>query len=183
MTAAPEASSAPSSPLRERVLTLPLVVFLLGVLMLLGNGLRLALARLTAAEAIVQLADGDLDGEERQRLLQFLVEDGARSAIVAEQWAGAAAAVALGDRDGLAAVRARLGGGPVPSPLPPADHREFLHLGDPLLHNLVAAWLAEGAGDPAGALVHWRRLAAQCRFAPNALAAELAADGVVRTGA
>jgi hypothetical protein len=175
MSAVPAASSA--SP--QRVLTLPLVVFLGAVLMVLGYSLRAALVRPTAAEAIVQLADGDLDGEERQPLLRLLVEQGRASEAAAVRWAGAAAAVALGDRDGLGAV---LAGGDVPKPLPAKDEREFLGLGDPLLGNLVAAWLAEGAGDRELAHVHWRRLSAQCRFVPRPLAEELAAAGLRRTG-
>lgn len=182
MTPAPGPTSEPTPARRERVLTLPLAVFLVGVLLVLALGLRQSLVSPTAAQAIVLLADGDADGDERRRLLQLLVAQGRQSPAIAERWAGAVAAVALDDRDGWAALRAALGGADVLKPLPAKEEQEFLHLGDPLLGNLVAAWLAEAAGDRAGAHLHWRRLAAQCRFVPHPLAAELAAAGVLRTG-
>lgn len=180
MTAAPGSHTAVPAGARERVLTLPLVLFLAGVLTVLGFALRAALVRPTAAAAIEQLADGDPDGDERERLLRILVEDGRKGGTTAERWAGALAAVALEDRDGLTAIRSALGGGQVPHPAP-VDERDLLHLGDPMLRNLLAAWRAEAAGDLAAALVHWRQLAVQCRFVPHPLAAELAAAGVART--
>ena len=182
MTKATGPTSEPTPAPRQRVLTLPLVVFLVGVLLVLGYAARLALVPPTAAQAIVLLADGDADAEERQRLLRILVQQGQVSPSIGERWAGAVAAVALEDRDGLAAVRHGLGDGDVLKPLPASQEREFLHLGDPLLGNLAAAWLAEAAGDREAALMHWRQLAGQCWFVLHPLAAELAAAGVQRTG-
>lgn len=179
MTAASGSHATPER-VHDRVLTLPLVIFLAGVLTVLGLALRANLVRPSAAAAIEQLADGDPDGDERQRLLRILIEDAQQGGTTAERWAGALAAVALGDRAGLTAIREGLGGGDVPGPAP-ADERGLLHLGDPMLQNLLGAWQAEAAGDRAAALVHWRQLAVQCRFVPHPLAAELAAAGVVRT--
>jgi hypothetical protein len=180
MTAVPGASSANTAAARERVLTLPLVVFFAAVLTVMGFALRAAAVRPSAAQAIEQLADGDPDGDERERLLRILVEDGRKGGTTAERWAGALAAVSLEDHDGLAALLAVLGGGAVPRPLP-VDPRGFLHLGDPMLRNLLAAWQAEAGGDQAAAHRHWRQVAVQCRFAPRPLAAELAAAGTERT--
>lgn len=177
MTAAP--GTERNEVVRERVFTPPLVVFLIAVLTVLGFGLSRFLIRPDATEAIELLADGDADGEERQRLLRILVEDGQHGGTVAERWAGALAAVALGDRQGLTTMLAGLGGGPVPQPLPD-DPNGFLHLGDPMLRNLLAAWRAEAAGAPDEARVRWRQIAAQCRFLPHPLAAELAAAGQLR---
>jgi hypothetical protein len=168
-------------PPRERLLTWPLAVFLAGVLGVMGYALQRALARPDAAQLILLLADGDLDADGRASALRRLLDQGRSSSSTAAQWAAGLAAVALEDRDGLAAMRAVLGGGDVPNTLPDKGEREFLGLGDPFLANLAAAWLAEAAGDREQALAAWRRLAMQCRFVPRPLAAELAAAGIART--
>ncbi|MBL9076176.1 MAG: hypothetical protein JNL08_01650 [Planctomycetes bacterium] len=178
----PAPASAHPAP-RERVLTLPLVLFLLAVAAVLAIGIVPRLQRPAPADAIRLLADGDLDGDERRAVLDVLAVDGRGSADLGERWAAALAAVALGDRAALTAALQTLGGGEVPSPAPPVDAREWLGLGDPLLQNVLGAWLAEAAGDAAGAAVHWRRAAALCRYVPHALAAELAAAGSQRTAA
>ncbi|MBX3463185.1 MAG: hypothetical protein KF830_08435 [Planctomycetes bacterium] len=166
---------------RQRVLTLPLALLLLTAFGLLAQALHRRLAQPDAATAIALLADGDLDGAERRQVMQRLVAVGSRSERIGERWAAALAAVALGDRAAWAAAAKELGGGEVPQALPPATERDLLPLGEPMLRNLAAAWLAEASGAPQEALVHWRRLATQCRFVPHPLAAELAAEGIRRT--
>lgn len=165
---------------RERLFTPPLVVFLAAVLTVVGFGLGSRWVRPSASAAIEELGDGDADREERERLLRILVADARIGGTVTERWAGALAAVSLGDRDALAAILGTLGSGPVPSPLPDAG-QEFLHLGDPMLRNLLAAWLAEAAGERAEANRRWQQIAMQCRFVPHPLAAQLAAEGSQRT--
>lgn len=179
MPSAQGTTADPTRPPGERLLTLPLILFLGGVLLVLGYALQRVLARPTPAQLIALLGDGDLDASERQPALRQLLAG--RSGTTTERWAAALAAVALEDREGLAATIAALDGGDVPKMLPPKEEREFLGLGDPLLQNLLAAWLAEAAGEREAALVAWRQLAAQCRFVPQPLAAELADAGIRRT--
>jgi hypothetical protein len=181
MSDGPGTTGVARAPRPERLLTLPLGLFLAGVLALLGSALLQTLSRPDPASAVRLLADGDLDGAERRRVLRQLLAVGVHSQATADRWAAALAAVALDDRAGLAAATSALGGGAVPNPLPDAPARELLHLGDPYLRNLLAAWVAEASGQPQVALVHWQQLAAQCRFAPRPLAAELAAAGIARS--
>ena len=172
------AISVPTAP-RERVFTLPLVLFLLGVAGVLAYGLWQRQRVPGADEAIMLLADGDCDRAERDRLLRITIDAAKSSDDIAHRWAGMLAAVSLGDREAHAALRSRLGG-ELAAP-PPAERREFLHLGDPMLANLLAAMVAEAAGDRGLALRRWRQVAAQCHFMARPLAAELAAAGIQRS--
>jgi hypothetical protein len=173
------AISVPRAP-RERVFTLPLVLFLLGVAGVIAYGLWQRQREPGLDEAIMLLADGDLDRAERDRLLRITIDAAKGSDDIVHRWAGMLAAVSLDDRAAHAALRSRLGGeGTLPPP--PAERREFLHLGDPMLANLLAAMVAEAAGDRALALRRWRQVAAQCYFMARPLAAELAAAGIQRS--
>ena len=172
--------SVPTAP-RERVFTLPLVLFLLGVAGVLAYGLWQRQRVPGPDELIMLLADGDCDRAERDRLLRITIEAAKSSDDIVHRWAGMLAAVSLGDREAHAALRSRLGGESVAPPPPPAERREFLHLGDPMLANVLAAMVAEAAGDRKGALRHWRQVAAQCHFMARPLAAELAEAGIQRS--
>jgi hypothetical protein len=174
------AASVSAAP-RERLFTLPLVLFLLGVAGVIAYGLWQRQRVPGPDELIMLLADGDLDRAERDRLLRFTIDAAKSSDDVAHRWAGMLAAVSLGDQEAYAALRARLGGESAPPTPPPAERREFLHLGDPMLANVLAAMVAEAAGDRTDALRRWRQVAAQCYFMARPLAADLAAAGIQRS--
>jgi|RhiMethySRZTD1v2_1073278.scaffolds.fasta_scaffold02032_5 hypothetical protein len=164
----------PQAPRRERILTWPLVLFLVAVALIVGFGLRGKYPTPDVDGAILMLADGDLDGIERQRMLQITLDGALASKSVTHAWAGMLAAVALEDRAGYAMLLARLGSGPVPADVPAEADRELLHLGDPLLGNLMQAMIAEAAGDKARCKHIWGQVAVQCRFWGRTFAAELA---------
>lgn len=154
----------------ERVLTRPLLAFLLVVVAAVAAGLWHKYPSPDSRGTAALLRDGDLDGAERQRHLARLVAlADAAPADVDAQWFAALAAVRLEDRASLDRVTTRLA-----AATPTAAHTE-LSLGDPLLANVAAAWLADRAGDPAGARRHWEQVAEQCRLQARPLAAELAA--------
>lgn len=174
---APVGDAAP--PRREPVLTPALVVFLAFVAALVGQGLWSREWRPDLARAIELLADGDLDGGERKAMLARTVELARNAPGLRERWAGLLAAVGLGDRDAFAAARAQLPGDP--PEVPAAGEREFLDLGDPLLANVLAAFVAEAASDRAEANRRWQQVRAQARLSARLFAGELAAEGVQRT--
>ncbi|MCA8975667.1 MAG: hypothetical protein KDC98_13175 [Planctomycetes bacterium] len=130
-------------------------------------------------EAVRQLADGDLDGDERRRVLAALVRGGASSPDPGPQWIGLLAAVALEDREAHRLASLRLGGRDAIQ-LPEGMRPEYFDLGDPLLGNFDLATRAEAAGERDRARVLWRQVAAQSRLVPNRLAAELAAAAIER---
>ncbi len=163
----------------EPVLTPALMVFLCVVAALVGSGLWMREWSPGLGRAIELLADGDLDGEERAAMLARTVALARSAPGLRERWAGLLAAVALEDRVAFSAARAQLPGDP--PAVPEGAERQFLDLGDPLLANVLAAFVAEAAGDRAGAKVHWQQVAAQARLARRPFAGELAAAGVQRT--
>lgn len=113
-------------------------------------------------------------------MLRILLDGALQSQSVTHAWAGMLAAVALEDRTGYATLLER-GSGARPARLPAEADRELLHLGDPLLGNLLQAMIAEAAGDLPHAGSIWRQIAVQCRFTGRPFAAELAAAAVQRT--
>lgn len=164
----------------ERVWTWPLAVFLLGVAAILLFAARERFATPAMGEAILRLADGDADGEERNRLLRGVVAAALRSDDPRDRWAGLLAAVPLGDRASHTALQALPGPGQVPATLPQAGDLDLLHLGDPMLGNLLRAMIAEQEGDRQEALRRWRQVQAQSRLNGSPFAAELAAAAVQR---
>ena len=178
MSSFPGSASTPPREQPERVLTWPLAVFLLAVALLVGRGLWARDWSPDLPRAIELLADGDLDGAERIAMLARVVELARTSDGVRERWAGLLAAVALGDREGFAAARARLPGD-APA-VPSAAERDWLDLGDPLLANVLAAFAAEAAGERSEAKLRWEQVAAQARLAARPFAGELARAGVQR---
>ena len=172
--AASPPSSPPEAPRRERILTWPLGLFLVAVALIVAFGLRSKYPTPGVDGAILLLADGDLDGKERQRMLQITLDGALESKSVAHVWAGMLAAVALEDRTTYAKLLARLGRGPTPTEVPAEADRELLHLGDPLLGNLMQAMIAEAAGDKQRSGRIWGQVAVQCRLYGRTFAAELA---------
>ena len=175
MTTAP--STSPNAA--ERVLTPPLVVFLLAVAGVLGFALWQRLPP-SPEQAVVQLHDGDLDGDERARAFAQVVAGALGSDEPGLRWAGLLAAIAIGDRPAHAALRSALLDPQGRWQLPPEPAREALALGDPMLGNLRDALLAEANGDVALAAERWRQVAAQSRLVANRFAAELATEAQVR---
>ena len=165
----------------ERVFTWPLVTFLVCVAIVTGLCLQSRLRRPDLAEAIVLLADGDLDGPARKRMLRLVVDGSLQSQAVAHRWAGMLAAVVIDDRTAYATLRDGLGGSGGVGQVPAPDERPFLHLGDPMLAVLLQAMLAESSGDRAAAHRGWQQVSAQCRFVSRPFAATLAEAGLERT--
>ena len=180
MADGPDQPAAPVEGRRERVFTPALVVFLAAVLLIDGIALWRRSVLPGPAEAIVLLGDGDLDGDERRRVLRALVDEGSASSVVAERWGALLAAVALEDREAHAAVVAALGGVGSAMQVPAVADREFLHLGDPLLGNIFAALIAEAEGQRAEAVRKWRQVETQCQLMIRPFAKELAAAALRR---
>ncbi|MBL8755875.1 MAG: hypothetical protein JNK15_21440 [Planctomycetes bacterium] len=158
---------------RERLFTPALVVFLLVVAGLVGRSLWRRFPTPDLAGGIALLADGDLDAAERERMLQRVLVQAKAAESVHDRWAGMLAAVALGDASAYAAMRARLGTGPLPQPLPPAAERTFLDLGDGVVRAAFAAWVAEAEGDRATARSSWQSVANQGRLSKRPFARDL----------
>ncbi|HEB54270.1 MAG TPA: hypothetical protein ENI87_13540 [bacterium] len=155
---------------RDRVLTAPLLVCLLMVAAVVGCAVLTRHPTPPLGGAIEMLADGDLDHDERERMLQRTLELASEADTPRALWAGLLAAIALQDRERYAAFDARLDRR---VPLAPEQLR-FLDLGDPLLANVLAAGMAQAAGDSDRAALRWRQVAAQARMTGNSFAAELA---------
>ncbi len=168
------------APRGARVFTPALTVFLAVVGLIVVVGLRGKYPRPPIGDAVLLLADGDLDGAERQRLLRITIDGALGSSELHHRWAGLVAAVALDDRTAYERLRTLLGGVEPPSAAPAAPHREFLGLGDPLLHNFSAALCAEAEGRLAEARRLWQQVANQCRLQARPFAAELAAAALQR---
>ncbi|MBZ0150569.1 MAG: hypothetical protein K8J09_03485 [Planctomycetes bacterium] len=173
-------TTAPPAPRRERVFTPALVVFLVLVFSFDAVAWWRRDALPSLGDAIVELADGDLDRPERERYLAYLSELGPASASIREQWAGMLAAVALGDRPRFEQALQVLGGPPVPTRFPALPEAEFLDLGEPLLGNLAAALRAEGDGDRQLARTRWSQVQNQARLCGLALPKELAGAALAR---
>ena len=164
----------------ERVFRPALVAFLLAVAGVLAFGWWDNHRTPGLAEGVRSLADGDLDGEERRRVLAAVLASALASSESTDRWSGMLAAIALGDRAGYAAARAPLGPGPTPTVVPKSSERSMLHLGDPTLGNLAKAMIAEAEGDRATALSTWRQVQAQCGLFASPFALELAQAALQR---
>ena len=158
---------------RERLWTGPLLAFLLAVGSVVGFAVATRHPTPDLEGAIELLADGDLDGDERERMLLRLKDLASSAETARGRWAGLLAAVAIGDRQAFDELDRALGEGA--DRAPPAGRRHWLDLGDPLLANVSTALLAEAEGAGDVALAAWRQVAAQARMTGNRLAAGLAA--------
>lgn len=173
------AMSASATPARERVLTWPLLAFLAAVAVLVGLGPLTWPRASDVASAVQLLGDGDLDGEERTAVLEQLRGFAAGDPSPFAQWSKLLACIDLGDADGHAAAVQALAGEPWRR-LPTAAEQRFLHLGNPLLANVLAAANAEAAGDLAAARQRWQQVAAQARLMAKPLPAALATKALAR---
>ena len=167
-----------SEPVPQRLLTAPLVVFLLVVAGIIATAVAFRAETPDMEGAIELLADGDLDRAERDSLLLRVLDFGESAKASRGRWAAVLAAVALQDRGAFDRLKARLD--EAGDPVVPAERRQWLSLGDPLLANLLAAMQAEAAGDGAVARLKWRQVMVQSRFVGNAVAARLAEEAQVR---
>ena len=178
---APDGVPARAGAGPDRVFRWPLVVFLTAVAAVVGGGWWANQRLPGVAEGVLWLADGDLDAEERRRVLGAVVAGAQHSDDPEARWAGLMAAVALGDRAGYSAVAAPLlGPGATLKVVPKPMQRSMLHLGEPMLGNLARGLLAEVDGDRAAAGVAFRQVLAQGRFVAMPLAVELATAGLER---
>lgn len=172
-----------TGPRRERLFTAPLVAFLAAVGAIVGYSLWTSTPRPDLDGSIRLLADGDLDGAERRRMLARVIDLSAAADTPRGQCSGLLAAVALDRGDACTQRLERLGavGGVAPvDRLPAAPDREWLDLGDPMLGNLLAAMAAEAAGDAAGARTKWSQVRAEARLVGNRCAGELAQAALAR---
>jgi len=157
--------AAPSRPPRDRVFTPPLTAFLGVVVLVVASALWHRLPCPDLEGAITLLADGDFDGDERDRMLRRVVADARQAPAVRARWAGLLAALALEDLPAWRELLLTFGKEPMPRTAPAAEARLDLDLGDPLLASVLAAGVAEAAGDHEGAITAWARAQVQARLA------------------
>lgn len=160
---------------RERVFTPALLLFLLGVAAVVGWSAWTRHPSPDLEGCIEQLADGDLDRDERERMLLRTIDLALGEDSVRGRVAGRLAALALQRREPFGAFASAVEGLQLP-----AARRRWLDLGDPLLANVLAARLLEGAGDAAAARTKWTQVSAQARMVGNVLAAEQAVAAAER---
>ena len=167
---AAEQSTANPPRVRSRALT----AFLLVVAVAVGISLWQSHPMPDLDGGLRLLADGDLDGVERDRMLRRVLQQAAGESSVRARWAGVVAAVALGDEQALATTRARLGDGAMPLPVPGPAERHDLDLGDALVRAALFAWIAEASGDPATAKARWSSVGDQALLSRRPFAHALA---------
>ncbi len=162
----------------QRLLTAPLVLFLLVVIAIVAGALANRAETPDLEGAIELLADGDLDRDERDQILLRIIVLGESDSTLRGRWAATLAAVALRDRAAFDRLESRLE--PGTKRVLPANRMRWLSLGDAVLANVLAAMLAEAAGDPTQALTKWQQVAAQSRLTANGVSAKLAEEAEVR---
>jgi hypothetical protein len=162
-----------TDPLPQPLFTKPLKVFLALVLVIVTTAIVTRHPNPDLDGAIELLADGDLDHDERERMLLLVKELAFDASALRHRWAGTLATVALQDRSGFEAMQGRLGDGT--ARVLPLEQCEWLALGDVLLANLHRAMMAEASEEKSLASIKWGQVAAQARMTGNRLAAELAA--------
>jgi len=161
---------------RERLLTGPLVAFALLVAGVVGWAVTTRHPSPDLDGAVELLADGDLDRDERERMLRRILDLAPEAETLRQRWATVLAAVSLADAEAFAALEPTLGEGGS-RVLPPAE-RQWLDLGDALLANVLAAMSHEAAGDREAALVRWRQVREQARLTHQTFAGELAEERI-----
>ena len=163
----------------ERIFTAPLLALLLLVVATVGHGFLTRYPCPDLPGAVRLLGDGDLDGDERQRMLVRVRTLGLTVPGDFAQWAALLACIDLGDAGGHAAALQALGEEPWRH-LPTAADRRFLHLGNPLLGNVLAAAVAEALPDRAAARTKWAQVQAQATLMGKPFPRELAAAAIIR---
>lgn len=171
------ASVAPSAPRRRG--GVGLWVFLGLVAAAMVAGLRQKYPTPDFAGGVAMLADGDLDHDERGRMLRRTFDFAMTLQGDQSQWIALLAAIGLDDAERLDQALARCGGLP-PRTAPVAAEREVLALGDPMLGNVANALLAEVAGDRDQARTLWGQVDVQGRMVGNGAARQLAAGAATR---
>lgn len=158
----------------ERVFTPALLAFLLAVVGVIAWSVATRYPAPDLEGCVELLGDGDLDRDERERILLRTVdlagESGPRGRLV-----GCLAALALGKASRFAGLRGALEEARGLS----AERLRWLDLGDPLLANVLRASRLEGR-DAGAADAAWSQVAQQARMVGNALARELAAAALER---
>jgi hypothetical protein len=159
----------------ERVWTRPLLIFLAVVAAVVLRGLVESHGPWSAGDVLQRLADGDLEGEERQALLRRVEAAAQGQEERGLRLAGAMAAVALGDEEAWVRHVRALGGG---LPVRPDDvgFLDAAALGDPVLGALLQAMLAEARGEP-DAAARYAQVEASSRLFHMPFARRLAAAG------
>jgi hypothetical protein len=149
---------------RERVLTPVLGVFLSLVGGVMLSALDSRWRRPDLASALALLADGDLEGVERRRILGIVLAEGRGRQERPPRVAAAAAALLLGDQSAFDYLAARLAEGGACLRSGDLVAVERLVAAEPVLTHLFAGIAAEGRGE---------RVAAHAAFDRAATAAEL----------
>ena len=158
----------------DRVFTPALVTFLVLVASVLGWSLATRHPSPDLDGCVQLLADGDLDHEERERIL-LRIMDLAEGRHGRARVAGWLAALSLQQRGRFAAIGEGLDS---EWDMPEAEAR-WLDLGDPLLANVLRAYRLE-AESPDAARIAWGQVAAQARMVDNGLAADYAKAALER---
>ena len=158
----------------DRVFTPALVTFLVLVAGVLGWSLATRHPAPDFEGCVELLADGDLDREERERIL-LRVLDLAEGGTERARVAGWLAALSLQQRARFAAIGEGLGDA---WSMTDAQAR-WLGLGDPLLANVLRACRVD-IESPDAARSAWGQVAAQARMVNNGLAAEYAKSALER---
>ena len=151
----------------ERVFTPALLAFLLAVAGFVGWAVATRQPTPDLEGCIELLGDGDLDRSERERILLRAI-DLVDEADARGQLAGCLAALALDDAARFEPLRGALASAAELS----EPSLRWLHLGDPMLANVLRATRLSGRD----AEVAWSQVAQQARMVGNALAARLAAQ-------
>jgi hypothetical protein len=176
------ATNAAAAAARTRVLTRPLVGFLVLVATVVGFALWQRYPTPDLEGGLQLLADGDLDGAERDRMLRRILQQSTAAATptVRDLWAGLLVALALGNESAFGAMQARLGASPVPLPVPEPTARTFLDLGDALVRAALFAWIAEAEAQPAVAKARWLSVRDQAVLSRRPLAHAVALAALQR---
>lgn len=163
-------------PRRDRLFPPTLLAFLIVVGAVVGWSIATRHPTPDLEGAIELLSDGDLDGDERERMLLRVSRLAATVESTRGHAAGLLAAVSILDRERHRQLWTALG---ERLELGERDRRG-LDLGDPMLGNILTAMLAETDADRQAAQRAWSQVAAQARMVGNAFAADLSAAGLAR---
>ena len=170
-------SAAPRRALGARGADLALAAFLGVCALAVVASVASRLWPVGVADAVVRLADGDLERSEREAMLAIVLRGDGGADAAAPDLAAAMAAVALGDE---AAYRRLCGARPLPFAAPPPPPGLLrAALGDRVLIALLFAMAAEAAGDPHARALYERAAQSSALFGMQ-FAHRLAEEGLQR---
>lgn len=161
-----------------RLLSRPLLAFLLLVLATMAVAAVSALTRPDLEGALRQLEDRDCERGERLALVERVFALGANSRQRPDRLAAAMAAIVLQDRAACDLLLAA----ELPLTAADAEAIDRTSLGEPVLRTLLQAWCCDGRGDADGARDDFRRVLRQCRLWDLPLARTLAEAALRRLG-